>query len=193
MSRELLRRHQSSEVSFQDRLRQSLQTKLGGGVTYSPDSALLLDTSGSMADYIGANQTKWDELKKLAQQFTDIRRFAFSSNCTELGPAEIIPYAAGGTSMGLAFDTVKIKGIKHLVMITDGCPDNPQGALQSAQGLKIDVFYVGPDPAPDFLKELARVTGGAYGKATLQARAALEAQVRKMLPAPSEGKKAIAL
>jgi hypothetical protein len=193
VSKDLVRTKKDT-VSFQDRVREALSNTIPQAHAFqgAPDtSALLLDISGSMKDPLPPNTSKIEELRKLAEKFKDVRRFQFSWDCEELKAGESVGEARGGTSMSLAFDTVKEKGIKHVVLITDGLPDSPANALQSAKGLRIDVFYVGPDPAPQFLRDLANITGGRYGKATLEARAALEGKVRALLPAP--GGKAVCL
>jgi len=139
-----------------------------------------------MWEFIGANSRKIDSLRLLAGNFKDVRRFEFGSTCRELAPKDEIGDPKGGTSMHVAFLTLKAKGITHCVMITDGLPDSMSQALSAAQGLKIDVFYVGPDPAPPWLALLARETGGQYGAASLDARPALESRVRGLLPAPTK-------
>jgi hypothetical protein len=157
------------------RLKSALRTKYGGGTGLSDKSALMLDNSGSMA---GDPLT---QLNELADNFTDCRRFKFSTTCQELAHAERIPEVEGGTNMANAFLEARGRGIEHLVLLTDGQPDSESAALRAAHGLRIDVFYIGPDPAPDFLKLLARETGGSYGKASLDRVAELTASVREKL------------
>lgn len=185
--RQLTHQSKPREESLQERLRNSLTSKLGGPVAFSGESCLLCDTSGSMAHYIGANTSKIDELRKLAADFKDIRRFQFSSNVFELTKEQEIGDAQGGTNMSHAFSFLKAAGLKHVVLITDGMPDNPTTALKEAVGLRIDIFYVGTDPAPEFLRLLAQQTGGSYGKASLEMRQALTAQVRKLIEGPKGG------
>ena len=190
MSKDLVRTKKDA-LSFQERVRAALSNTMPQASAFqgaSNTSALLLDISGSMKDWLPPNTSKIEELRKLAEKFKDVRRFQFSWDCEELKAGESVGNAKGGTCMSLAFDTVKDKGVKHLVLITDGLPDHAGRALQSAKGLRIDVFYVGPDPAPQFLKDLADMTGGQYGKATLEARPALEAKVRALLPSPDTKK-----
>lgn len=185
--------HKEAALSFQERLRQSLgrpSQATRGGQQIPSTSCLLLDLSGSMRWPIGhlPRPLKIDELRILADNFKDVRRFVFSTNAEELGANESIGEPYGGTAMDVAFMAVKKVGIDHVVMITDGMPDHEGRAIEAAKGLRIDVFYVGPDPAPQFLRDLAAQTGGEYGKATLEARPALEAKVRLMLPAGGGGK-----
>jgi hypothetical protein len=79
-----------------------------------------------------------------------------------------LPFHAAGTNMSGAFNALRRAGITHAVLITDGMPDSPDAALLAAEGLKLDIFYVGPQPVPAFLGDLARRTGGAFGATTLR-------------------------
>lgn len=188
MSKELSRTQ--GALSFQDRVRQSLRglgMSAGTGGSVPQTSALLLDVSGSMGEWCSANKRKIDALRELADEFKDVRRLVFSWGVDELKTSDQVPEPSGETSMHLAFMECKKLGLTHLVMITDGIPDNEQSALKHARGLKIDVFYVGPDPALEFLRELARETGGSYGKASLDLRKELEGRVRALLPAGKGG------
>ena len=155
-----------------------------------PSQALVLDISGSMAATLGPNVRAIDELRKVADQFRDVRRFEFHSSTREIQANEKIGDPRGGTNLALALMTVKAKGIKHAVVITDGQPDDEDAALAAAKGMKIDVFYIGPDPAPEFCRDLARETGGEYGKASLHAPKALGQAVRALLPAPGQADQA---
>jgi Mg-chelatase subunit ChlD len=57
---------------------------------------------------------------------------------------------------------MKSEGKREIVLITDGQADDPAGALRSAKGLKIDIVYIGPKPAPDLLNDLANASGGSF-------------------------------
>lgn len=162
--------------SVADRLKQKIASRGGFGPR---STCLLLDVSGSMG---GQPILK---LRELAQQLNKFRRFEFSDDCVELLPHEKIRNADQGTKMGHAFRYIKKHGITHTVIITDGQPDSEHDALTAAVGLKIDILYVGPDPAPPFLEKLAKMSGGKYGEATLDSLKELENTVRGLLPAPS--------
>jgi len=126
------------------------------------DKCLLLDISSSMDEY-----GKIDKLRDLADDFKGVRRFVFSDRTRELRPTEMVPCTEGGTGMHSAFEYVKKAGIRHCVIITDGMPDLEDEALKAAIGLRVDIYYVGPEPAPDFLRKLAEGSGGKYGTASL--------------------------
>lgn len=173
-------------LSFAERVRQRLQKLYQGEILTS--SCLLLDASGSMLESIGDkidSKRKIDALRELAEKFPYVRRFVFNSTCWEIPPGGQIPAPDGGTSMHAAFLELKSSGLTHAVMITDGIPDDVRLAIETSQGLRLDIFYVGPDPAPDLLKYLAERSGGEYGRATFADNSkALEAKIRGLLSQP---------
>lgn len=123
--------------------------------------ALLLDNSGSMSSYCGADNDKnrkIDTLRVLAEKF-QLRKFVFNSIVEERWD---IPEPTGSTDLANAFDFMKLKGIKKVVLITDGVPNSYEEALNSSEGLEIDIYFVGDPPAPDFLKDLAKRSGGVF-------------------------------
>jgi hypothetical protein len=122
-------------------------------------TCLLLDVSGSMVDLVGEGEEasrKIDTLRLLADRF-NIRQFVFSSTCYE---SRAIPEPSGGTDLAYAFRVVKSQRIKKVVLITDGLPNSEESALNEALGLEVDIYYVGPEPRPDFLNRLASLTKG---------------------------------
>lgn len=182
-----LREGERKPLSLAEKLRQTLPQQLGGsagGINFGADTCLLLDVSGSMSDALESGDAKIVELERLADDFTEVKKYAFNHSVRELKKDEKVGYASGGTNLTLALKVIKGDGVKHCILITDGKPDNPMTALQEAKGLKIDIFYVGPDPAPEFLRQLALASGGTYNKASLDMRMALTGSIRKMLEAP---------
>jgi hypothetical protein len=146
----------------------------------NPKIALLADTSGTM---IGSPIIK---LRELIAGFNNFRRFVFDTTCRELDPSQEVGEAGGFTDMAAAFRLLKSEGIQHTVMITDGQPNSEKDALREAIGLKIDVLYVGPEPAPEFLEKLANMTGGNYRASSLHDVLKLDTQIRGLLPEPSK-------
>jgi hypothetical protein len=145
------------------------------------EECLLLDVSGSMAEDCGDGRAKIDALREIARDFAHVRQFCFSCDCVESRPAA----AGGNTDMALAFSTVKARGVRHVVLITDGMPDSEPAALAAAAGLKIDIIYVGPPPEPPFLARLAALTGGQYGAGSLAQQKQITAQVKALLALPA--------
>lgn len=172
----------SSTSDLASRIRATVSGWNRGSGSAPATSALLLDVSGSMCAHVGANVRAIDRLRELAADFTDVRRFEFSDDCVELGANDTISEPHMGTAMGNAFDHVKAHDVNHVIVLTDGAPDNEAAALKAANGLKVDVIYCGPPPAPPFLEKLARQTGGTYGAASLDALKALAVAVRGLLP-----------
>lgn len=186
-------RREPAGTSLSDRIRAAVQTtqtsqtgSAGSGMT-GPEHALLLDVSGSMESWISPNVRAIDELAKVAREFQGVRKFEFASSTREMKPTDNPgdgDTVGTGTNVALALLTAKSKGVLHAIVITDGQPDDADAALRAAKGIRVDVFYIGPDPAPQFCRDLANQTGGQYGRASLKAAKALTASVRALLPAP---------
>ena len=146
---------------------------------------LLIDISGSMADWVESNEgesfSKYQLMLTLLEKIPqNITKYAFDSGIEEI--TDILPLPRGGTDMSRAFDYVKKKGKKEIVLITDGEPDSEKDALLSAKGLKIDIIYIGQQPQPAFLDKLANATGGSFTNIDLiQAGSVLELENKVQL------------
>lgn len=199
MSRDLVR-YRGKEVAPRVPEPTSLEAKIKAKLAekfrpeVSGDFALLLDTTGSM----------WgDKIRKLRESvraFSGVRRFQYADDIVELRPGEECREPDGNNNEERAFNTLKALGIGRVVMITDGYPDRPEGALAAAKGLHIDIIYIGPPPPPEFLRKLAAQCGGSFDPHVEFAKEAgartLEAKIRGLLPAPStptEEKKGVIL
>lgn len=169
-------------ATLEERLRAHLQQRFGRRST-NAQQCLLLDVSGSMLNGAGTGNSRIYELRQLARRFPGTRRFIFSfaDDCRELAPEEDVPDAGGGTQLAEALDYIKAHGILHAALISDGRPDNQAAALRSAAGLRLDIFYVGPPPEPEFLRQLAQATGGSYGTASFTRTAELESRIKGLL------------
>lgn len=159
-----------ADLSLRDKLRAKFS-----GVPFS--KALLMDISGSM---MGG---PIERLREIAEDFKGVRRFTFSDYCKEVPMRDKIGGADGGTNMAGAFCSIKDAGILHCVLITDGQPNDKKSALHDARGLKIDIIYVGPEPRPKFLDDLAASTGGTTESVSLQSLA-IEGKITKLLGMP---------
>jgi len=140
-------------------------------------TCLLLDTSGSMAEDCGDGTAKIDALRALLSQLPRVRTFSFASGCWERPPRR----AAGGTNLAGALIAVRAAGCTSVVLVTDGLPDSEDLSLHAAQGLWIDVVYVGPDPMPKFLRQLTEQCGGHAGRGTLSRPRELTSQIAALL------------
>lgn len=180
------------ENSIAARIQARLRKRFNINVDVVTDAdCLLLDCSESMAYDYGGDQLPIDDLRELAAKFANVRRFIFASVCREIKPTDHIPNPFGSTAMHVAFMEIKNRGITHAVMITDGLPDFADQALIAAVGLRIDILYVGPDPTPKFLKELADKTGGKFddeikfgGSGGSGDAKKIESKIRGLLSAP---------
>lgn len=149
------------------------------------------DGSGSMNESTeNPGERRVDALRSivygLRQQHAQFRMYIFESSVYE---TDMIPEPTGSTNMAEAFDYAAKNGCKHLVLISDGCPDSPDFALRAAQNLvesgckRIDVFYVGPkgafaQGAVNFMEKLAKLTGANINSVRFDQ---LEDGVRKAL------------
>jgi len=139
---------------------------------------LLLDCSGSMAEHCEPNRPKIVALRELVDSlkaggllFTQVI-FPGPNWAAEM--ASHIPAPSGGTPMHAALEVANIEDARHVVVISDGIPDDESATKHAAtelkkKGVKIDVFYVGPYPHPGekFLRSLATMTGGKFQATTL--------------------------
>lgn len=142
-----------------------------------PTQCLLVDVSGSMLEDCEPGKMKITAVKQICRDFPGVRQFSFSMECKEEPPDR----ALGSTNLAGAFIFIKEKGITHCVLITDGYPDSETDAMIQAKGLTIDIIYVGPPPAPQFLARLAQATGGQYGSGNLTQTKAIEQKLQLLL------------
>lgn len=104
-----------------------------------------------------------------------------------VGFIESIPEPSGGTPLAEAIHFAHANGGKHLVVISDGEPNNGEQALMKAQtfGGPIDVFYVGPagGRGEQFLQQLAQTTKGKCNTISLTEPKQLASALRGLLGA----------
>lgn len=153
----------------------------------STEFVLLLDTSGSMADRMQSGVRKierlWESVLPIIDQSPQIRVYEFNSSFSRLLPPYDMPDARGGTDLAMALRELRGNAV---ILVTDGLPESKSKALEAARGIKkMNIIYIG-DPNPDaenFLRDLARVTGGGvYEKVNLEAGAKfLENKIKGLL------------
>lgn len=146
-------------------------------------NCILLDVSGSMGCMCSNGESRFNNLCRVREGLGDERTFVFSNYTQELEPGEAIPFLASGTNMAGAFHCIKEQGIRHVVLVSDGEPNDREVALREAQGLRIDIFYVGDPPAPDFLADLANATGGKCGETDIAEVKELTEAIKGLLEA----------
>jgi len=150
----------------------------------SQDTVLVLDTSGSMQEHGATGERRIDALRSVVygirSRGTAFRQLIFN---TDSEWSDIITEPTGGTNLAEAFDACRAAGAKHVILVSDGEPDDPTAALHAAKqlGCPIDVFYVGPEghaSAQDFMKSLAKTTGASVGSVSF---AELESKIAGVL------------
>lgn len=127
---------------------------------------VLADVSLSMAE----NATGLSKIHVLRDALKDmpatIPIIAFSDYARQV-TAATIPTPNGGTALHSALQLATEHQPTHVLVISDGHPDDPQAALRAADQLgevQIDVIYCGPDNDSmgiAFMKRLARGGGSA--------------------------------
>lgn len=135
---------------------------------------LLIDCSYSMNDPSGAGygSTKIDALRLVVG---GLRREGITAPLVGFGLeqgrgprsiqfVESVPNAVGSTPLTEAIQFAQAHGAGHLIVISDGLPDNSASALAAASqfGGPIDGFFVGSRPShgEEFLRQLALASGG---------------------------------
>jgi hypothetical protein len=143
---------------------------------------LLLDTSGSMYEDCEPRVLKIEALRQLVGKLPAAPTYAFATEVKRIN-FFLLDYPDGSTNLAVALDRIKRDGYSSAVLITDGLPDDETAALESARGLVLEIFYVGPLPKPAFPDELAAITGGQAHAADLgrSGRLELETQIRGLL------------
>lgn len=151
----------------------------------------LLDTSGSMAGVTNPSSTtrKIDALRRLVRDLTQTVRcpmLQFDDTC-EIVVDGLITEPRGSTRLTEAIQFAQGRHATHLILISDGCPDNPASALAAARAFRhpIDVFYVGRpgDGGDRFLAELAAASGGKSQTIGLADTKLLTSAIRGLLTA----------
>jgi hypothetical protein len=163
--------------------------------TVSGTPALLLDVSGSMLDTMRNGRQKIEGLRDAVrdvQKEQRVKMIAFGlSTYEEVGWVDSVPPASGGTPLTEAIDFAKRANIGHAVVISDGEPNDPWTAMESAKkfGGKIDVIYVGNpgDHGETFLRELAAATGGTEFTGDLSQPKEITSGILGLLNAGSDG------
>jgi hypothetical protein len=127
----------------------------------SNSSVLILDNSGSMAEYVGSDR-KIDILRRAIAPLGSYEILVFNSTCEWTNQ---IPEPTGGTAMHLAIDTAADLRPRQTLIVSDGLPDDETQALRSAKMLTgiISTLYIGDDSnkkAIAFMRRLARLGAG---------------------------------
>lgn len=148
----------------------SLERFLGEGKTGGlEDTCVIVDSSGSMSDYVG-EMTKWQHLLHALQyhfENTAAKCISFSGSAyfTEI---ENPQYEGGGTSLGKAFQLCLNNDFANLIIISDGELHDEEESLRLARmlanrGTKGDTIYIGNDNeyGAATMRKIADILGGS--------------------------------
>jgi len=131
-------------------------------------SLLLVDCSGSMNERIKSGARKIEQLRETVTTMRQTNSFpmaAFGAYGADVQVVDVVPEACGQTPLDRAIQFGQHEGATHLVVVTDGQPDDARAALAAGRefGNPIDVIYIGDgnDEGSRFAAELARITGGS--------------------------------
>lgn len=151
---------------------------------------VLADVSSSMAESAGAVR-KIDVLSgALTTVPPTVAIVAFSSFATDIAAGSPLPSPAGSTALHLALTHIASRDPSHVLVISDGHPDDERAALAAADRLdaKIDVIYCGPDhdrAGLAFMQRLAR-GGGKVHRRSFRHEPEKIAQTVRMLALPAK-------
>lgn len=160
---------------------------------------LLLDVSSSMHDSVrgwgdddmhGKHVSKIDQLREvvgdLGSHFHE-RQITFGQM---IEIRDDVPDPSGFTPMAEAIEFAIQEGAECLIIVSDGQPDNPDGATAQAKLVsgQIDTFYVGPagGSGEQFLQSLSNLSGGSHGVTDLTDPRQLTEGIKGLLPAKGE-------
>lgn len=164
------------------------------------DTLLLVDCSGSMGHIMETGQRSIDALRQIVADVLKDVKVSVAAFGSASGPTcyvQEVPEPCGSTPLhdGIQFATREKK--KHLVVISDGCPDSPEMAMSEAKafGGRVDAIYVGDDgtPGAKFMAELAHSTGGSGSVGDLKEMKLLKGKIMGLLGDGTKPKGAIQL
>ena len=152
---------------------------------------ILADVSGSMAESAGG-RSKISILRDAMRGVPpETQVIAFATGAVALTASQPLPDPGGGTALHTALIRAKAADPTHVLVVSDGHPDDPGAALTAADDLgadvRIDIIYCGPDNDAKgiaFMRRLARGGGSAHHHSMARAPERLAAEVRRLaLPA----------
>src|SRR6266850_2554368 len=141
---------------------------------FGEGAILVLDISSSMSAADANGERRIDALRSVVYGIRSrgipFRQLVFNNDVMW---SDVIPEPAGGTNMALAFDTCKQANTRHVIVVSDGEPQDMQATLAAAQRLAcpVDAYYVGPagnEAAQEFMKQLAARTGAKVGEVSFK-------------------------
>jgi hypothetical protein len=153
---------------------------------------LLLDLSGSMDELVGmSGKTRRNMLEQalanLLPRHPGVLVYIFGTDVRRLSePQAGLPETMGGTNLAKALRTLQAEHPSHVVVISDGEPQDERGALNAAMMLscKISTIYCGDEAnsqAIAFLNKLRLCSrGGQIGRSNVTSLAAPEETAKQI-------------
>jgi hypothetical protein len=132
-------------------------------------TVILADCSGSMEELVDRRRKAdilQDALDQVLPGLPAAHVVAFASIAVDIARGGRLPPPSGGTALHLALDHASRQRPGHVLVISDGHPDDEAAAIAAVDRLRatIDVIYCGPDgdrAAIEFLRRLAARRGGS--------------------------------
>lgn len=150
---------------------------------------VVADVSTSM-DEMAGQRRKIDILRDALKNIPPaIRIIAFSSIAQDV-TGQPLPPPSGSTALHLALDQAAALDPGHVLVISDGHPDDAAAALRAADNMalvQIDVIYCGPDhdhKGMAFMRRLARGGGQVHRRSMVREPARIAQTVRATLALP---------
>lgn len=163
---------------------------------------VIADLSGSMSYSAFEGKSRYQCLQEaLAPYLGRVQVLAFNNFVREVD-ADSLPEPAGFTAMDKAFKVATYLEPLKVLVISDGCPDNKERAIDEAKKLvnekedgtfdrTIDVMYIGPanEVAEAFMHKLSDIGHGRYFNFEVdkQSPALLEQKIGSLLALPQPG------
>jgi|SRR4051812_28804569 len=158
---------------------------------------ILADTSGSMAFPVTADKRRIDVLRTILATILPAAPgtalAAFSDAVVPLEPGQILPEPSGSTALHLALEHVRAMQPEHVIVVSDGEPNDKTAAIAAARalGCRISTYYCGEESnraATSFLRTLALCSRHGVGRALLgdlRKPEKLAGELRLLLAGPS--------
>jgi hypothetical protein len=139
------------------------------------NTCILLDTSSSMSDLIGARskiENLADIVRDVAPQLPGARWFCFASSVREIEPSGPLPPSSGSTALHLALEHIAPLNPERVVIVSDGLPDDRELTLAAARHLHTNIvcYFCGDERdfgAIAFLRALSWASSDGIGHAAV--------------------------
>jgi hypothetical protein len=163
-------------------------------VTPKNADLIVADLSSSMVHIAFGGKSRYECLCLAVKDFTGRASvLAFNNRVFEV-ECNDLPHPSGSTKLHLALHRAVELTPLHVLVISDGVPDNQEWALGEtallAEQCVVDALYVGPANevyAEKFMRELARIGHGRYAAFNMEEHTPkmLEQKVGAMLSLPA--------